>query len=172
MEALDIEAGTVHLRLSRPAHIDLESARHRFDAAAWLGFEIGLDDRRPPNGTPTPDDQRIRRYETDLGLPLRPGSQRTIFRKAAVVDLGAPQTTANGLHVPIAWQSATMAPLFPVFAGALEVLPDELVLDGWYAPPGGSAGLVVDRAFLNVAARGTARWFLDRIAEAIESPIS
>ena len=74
------------------------------------------------------------------------------------------------MHVPIAWRSATMAPLFPVFAGALEVLPDELVLDGWYAPPGGSAGLVVDRAFLNLAARGTARWFLDRIAEAIETP--
>ena len=31
-----------------------------------------------------------------------------------------------GLRVPIAWRSATMAPLFPVFAGALEVLPDEL----------------------------------------------
>lgn len=171
MEALDIEAGTVHLRLSRPASIDLESARQRLDAAAWLGFEIGLDGR-PLSGTPRQDAPNTRRYETDLGLPLRPGSQRTIFRKAAVVDLGAPQTSGNGLRVPIAWRSATMAPLFPVFAGALEVLPGELVLDGWYAPPGGSAGLVVDRAFLNLAARGTARWFLDRIAEAIETPTS
>lgn len=170
MEALDTEAGTVHLRLSRPARIDLESARQRLDAAAWLGFEIGIDALRPLSETPTQDVPGIRRYETDLGLPLRPGSQRTIFRKAALVDLGAPETTATGLHVPIAWRSATMAPLFPVFAGALEVLPDELVLDGWYAPPGGSAGLVVDRAFLNLAARGTARWFLDRIGEAIETP--
>jgi hypothetical protein len=111
-----------------------------------------------------------RRYETDLGLPLRPGSQRTVFRKAALVDLGPPEETRQGLRVPIAWRSATMAPLFPVFAGRLEVRPDQLVLDGWYAPPGGAAGMVVDRAFLNLAARGTARWFLDRIGEAIESP--
>ena len=135
MEALDTEAGTVHLRLSRPARIDLETARQRLDAAAWLGFEIDIDARRHLSETATQDVPGIRRYETDLGLPLRPGSQRTIFRKAALVDLGAPETTAKGLHVPIA-----------------------------------SAGLVVDRAFLNLAARGTARWFLDRIGEAIETP--
>ncbi|HEY8199435.1 MAG TPA: hypothetical protein VIF44_06650 [Candidatus Limnocylindrales bacterium] len=169
MATFDTAAGTVHLRLSRRARIELESARQRLGAATWLGFEIGTVDR-PLRGTPTKDATETRRYETDLGLPLRPGSQRTIFRKAALVELGVPETNATGLRVPIAWRSATMAPLFPVFAGALEVLPDELVLDGWYAPPGGSAGLVVDRALLNLAARGTARWFLDRIAEAIETP--
>ena len=169
MEQLDPESGTVHLRLSRPAIIDLESARRRLDAAEWLGFEVGLDDE-PLSVAGAPSTSGIRRYETDLGLPLRPGSQRTVFRKAALVDLGSPEPTKRGLQVPIAWRSATMAPLFPVFAGRLEIQPDQLVLDGWYAPPGGSAGLVVDRAFLNLAARGTARWFLDRIGEAIESP--
>jgi hypothetical protein len=122
-------------------------------------------------GTDRPDPQPgTRRYETDLGLPLRPGSQRTVFRKAALVDLGTPESADDGLLVPIAWRSATMAPLFPVFAGRLEVRTDELVLDGWYAPPGGSAGMAIDRAFLNLAARGTARWFLDRIGDALESP--
>jgi len=158
MEQLDPESGTVHLRLTRPASIDLVVARRRVDAAGWLGFEV------------VPSATGMRRYETDLGLPLRPGSHRTVFRKAALVDLGSPEATKQGLRVPIAWRSATMAPLFPVFAGRLEILPDQLVLDGWYAPPGGSAGMVVDRAFLNLAARGTARWFLDRIGEALETP--
>lgn len=168
MEQPDLEPGTVHLRLSRPAVIDLESARRRLDTAEWLGFEVGLDDdpEHPPG---MPSASGVRRYETDLGLPLRPGSQRTVFRKAALVDLGSPEPTKRGLRVPIAWRSATMAPLFPVFAGWLEIRPDQLILDGWYAPPGGSAGMVVDRAFLNLAARGTARWFLDRIGEAIET---
>ena len=169
MEHLDPESGTVHLRLNRPASIDLDVARRRLDAADWLGFEVATDDQ--PLGMPgVPASTVTRRFETDLGLPLRPGSQRTIFRKAAVVDLGIAESTKHGLRVPIAWRSATMAPLFPVFAGRLEIEPDEIVLDGWYAPPGGSAGLVVDRAFLNLAARGTARWFLDRIGEAIELP--
>ena len=169
MEHIDPESGTVHLRLSRPASIDLETAGWRLDAAEWLGFEVPLDDR-PADGSALQAAPGTRRYETDLGLPLRPGSQRTIFRKAALVDLGTPEVTKAGLRVPIAWRSATMAPLFPVFAGRLDITPAELILDGWYAPPGGSAGLVVDRAFLNLAARGTARWFLDRIGEAIETP--
>jgi hypothetical protein len=170
MEQLDIESGTVHLRLSRPASIDLEMAGRRLDAAEWLGFEVAPDDE-PMSGPAGPSSSGTRRYETDLGLPLRPGSQRTVFRKAAIVDLGSAEPTKRGLRVPIAWRSATMAPLFPVFAGWLEIVPDALTLDGWYAPPGGSAGLIVDRAFLNLAARGTARWFLDRIGEAIESPL-
>ena len=166
MEPLDPEPGTVHLHLSRPASIDLEVARRRLDAADWLGFEVGTAEA-PVTMSRVPSSS-TRRFETDLGLPLRPGSQRTVFRKAALVDLGTPETSPRGLRVPIAWRSATMAPLFPVFAGRLDVLPDALVLDGWYAPPGGAAGVVVDRAFLNLAARGTARWFLDRIGEAIE----
>ncbi len=170
MDQPDPESGTIHLRLRRPTSIELDVARRRLDAADWLGFEVGID------GVPlTPSGSRAvagtRRFETDLGLPLRSGSQRTIFRKAALVDLGMPEAVPPGLRVSIAWRSATMAPLFPVFAGWLEILPDELILDGWYAPPGGSAGVIADRAFLNLAARGTARWFLDRIGEAIETTL-
>jgi hypothetical protein len=164
MADTDPESGTVHLRLSRPATIDLEIAARRIDAAEWLGFEVASGHGGAFSSAPG-----TRRYETDLGLPLRAGSQRTIFRKAALVDLGTPEVTRDGLRVTIAWRSASMAPLFPVFAGQLDITPEALILDGWYAPPGGSAGLVVDRAFLNLAARGTARWFLDRIGEAIEA---
>ena len=41
----------------------------------------------------------------------------------------------------------------------------ELVLDGYYAPPGGGMGVIADRLLLNVAARATGRRLLERIAE-------
>ena len=167
METHEPESGTIHLRLARPVQVDLGAAGQRIDAAEWLGYEVVLDLPPSPQSDRLP---AIRRYETDLGLPLRAGSQQTIFRKAAFVDLGVPVPVDGGLRVPIAWRSATLAPLFPVFAGHLDISADALVLDGWYAPPGGSAGRLVDRALLNLAARGTARWFLDRIADALEAP--
>jgi hypothetical protein len=62
-----------------------------------------------------------------------------------------------------------MAPLFPVFSGHLTLTPAELRLEGFYAPPAGELGAVLDRAFLNIAARGTARWFLERVAQVLAS---
>jgi len=49
------------------------------------------------------------------------------------------------------------------------VTSSELRLEGYYAPPGGELGVILDRAFLNIAARGTARWFLAKVATALES---
>jgi len=141
----------VHLRLTRPLAIDLDAARRLLDAPEWLGAAMG------------PEQPGMRRFVTDLVLPLRAGRPQTIFRKAAYVDLGAPQAIDSGLRVAIGWRSSTLAPLFPVFAGRLEVRPGTLILEGWYAPPGGEAGRILDRAFLGVAARGTARWLLDRV---------
>jgi hypothetical protein len=173
MSSPDVDAdGTVHLHLVRPVRsdIDMEAARRRLDPAAWLGFEV-VDPGRPVSRSGAPEGSaRIRRYETDLGLPIRPGSPRTVFRKAAIVDLGAPRATPTGLRLAIGWRSATLAPLFPVFAGSLDVDAGALTLDGWYAPPGGVAGRTADRALLHIAARGTARWFLDRIAEVLTEP--
>ena len=151
------QPGTVHLRLAHPGAIKLDRALVLLGRADWLGTqEAGERD-----GT--------RRYQTDLALPLRGGRPRTIFRKAAYVDIGAPQPIEGGWRVPIGWRSATMAPLFPVFAGRLDVRADGLTLEGWYAPPGGEAGRIIDRALLNVAARGTARWFLDRVGAVLEA---
>lgn len=151
------QPGTVHLRLAYPGAIQLDRALRLLARAEWLGTqEAGEQD-----GT--------RRFQTDLALPLRAGHPRTIFRKAAYVDLGVPQSIDGGWRVPIGWRSATMAPLFPVFAGHLDVRADGLTLEGWYAPPGGEAGRIIDRAFLNVAARGTARWFLDRVGSVLEA---
>jgi len=109
----------------------------------------------------------IRRYLTDLSLPVRDRSPQLTFTKAAYVDLGEAQATPDGCEMEIGWQSSSLAPLFPVFAGRLKLSSTEIVLEGFYAPPGGEFGAVLDRAFLNIAARGTARWFLEKTAAAL-----
>lgn len=110
-----------------------------------------------------------RRYLTDLSLPVREHSPQLTFKKAAYVDLGEARAVSDGCEVEISWQSSSLAPLFPVFAGRLKLTPTEIRLEGFYAPPGGEFGAVLDRAFLNIAARGTARWFLERAAAALSS---
>ncbi|MFI5254560.1 MAG: hypothetical protein ACHQ15_03805 [Candidatus Limnocylindrales bacterium] len=151
------ETGTVLLRLTRPGTIDLVNARRRLDSPEWLGVSVASEQ------------PGMRRFMTDLVLPLRAGQPQTVFRKAAFVDLGEAQPTPGGLSVPIGWRSSTLAPLFPVFAGRLLVRPQALILEGCYAPPGGEAGRILDRALLSVAARGTARWFLEHVGAALEA---
>jgi hypothetical protein len=85
------------------------------------------------------------------------------FRKSAIVGLGAPKREHDGWVVPIEWRAATLAPLFPVLVGHLRVSVDRIELDGRYAPPGGSIGYVLDRALPRIAARGTGRWFFQKV---------
>ncbi|MGA2513502.1 MAG: hypothetical protein ABSG37_07770 [Candidatus Limnocylindrales bacterium] len=145
------------LRLVRPATVDLTRALHLLSdrAAGWLGTPV-------PAARPG-----FRRYVTDLSLPIRNHAPSLVFRKAAFVDLGPARETPEGFELEIGWQSASLAPLFPVYAGHLTVTHRELRLEGFYAPPGGEFGAVLDKAFLGIAARGTARWFLERTAEAV-----
>ena len=145
------------LRLVQPASIDLERAVTALGSQAenWLGTSVKSN--RPGS----------RRFLTDLSLPLRERSPNLTFKKAAFVDLGDVHETPHGYEVEIGWQSSSLAPLFPVFAGRLLMTTSELRLEGFYAPPGGEFGAVLDRAFLNIAARGTARWFLGRTAEVL-----
>lgn len=150
------------LRLVQRCTIDLARAMPLLTdhAAAWLG--VPAPSTRPG----------CRRYLTDLSLPIREHAPSLTFRKAAYVDLGRPLPTPNGYEIEIDWQSSSLAPLFPVFAGRLALTSTELRLEGYYAPPGGEFGAVLDKVFLSIAARGTARWFLERTAEAISAPES
>lgn len=105
------------------------------------------------------------RHLVDLELRVSEQTPRISFRKAAYVDVGAVRTEPFGpIRLAISWRAASLAPLFPVFSGSLAWDQDELRLDGYYAPPGGGIGIVADRLLLNVAARGTARLLLERIA--------
>ncbi|HET7686082.1 MAG TPA: hypothetical protein VFM19_06755 [Candidatus Limnocylindria bacterium] len=126
---------------------------------AWSG--------EPVDGAP----DGMRRYSIDLRL--RVGGERgglTTFRKAALLDIGVPRQAGDGWVIDVGWRAATVAPLFPVFAGRLIVTPGQLRLDGVYAPPGGIVGRVADRVLLHVAANGTARWLLGELARAAEAP--
>ena len=105
-------------------------------------------------------------YSCDLELRVSPDG-RALFRKSAIVTIGRPRRLGEGWVVPIEWRAATLAPLFPVFVGSLRIEADSIALGGYYAPPFGVVGLVLDRAVLSIAARATARWFLTKVATAV-----
>jgi len=114
-----------------------------------------------------PESPDLRRFAVDLRL--RVGGETaalTTFSKAAYLDLGRPRRTADGWEAEIGWRASTAAPLFPVFSGWLTIGPEELRIDGLYAPPGGVVGRVADRMLIHVAANGTARWLLNEIDRA------
>jgi hypothetical protein len=149
------------LRLVQPATIDLSRAVPMLvdQAPDWLGTPV------------TPVRPGSQRYLTDLSLPIRDHAPNLTFKKAAFVDIGEVRSGRESCDIEIEWRSASLAPLFPVFAGHLTLTPTELRLEGFYAPPAGDFGAVLDRAFLNIAARGTARWFLERAAEVVRGTL-
>ena len=154
-----IPSHLTQLRLAQPTSIDVTAAGLFLDsdASSWLGSPVPA-----ANG-------HSRRFLTDLSMPIRDRAPNLTFKKAAFVDLGPVRRDDGRVEVEIAWRSSSLAPLFPVFAGKLILTPTELALEGFYAPPGGNFGAVLDKAFLNIAARGTARWFIGKVAEALAS---
>ncbi len=123
-------------------------------ARTWLGPEVV---KAPPG---------MHRHQADLRLRVSDNPSLVTFRKAAYVDIGPVSWLANGWEAEISWRASSLAPLFPVFSGVLSVRDAELTVSGWYAPPGGTAGRLADRALLHVAAEGTARWLLGELEDA------
>lgn len=150
------DADLVSLCLVHQARVDVARVPERFEVAqlAWLG-------------RPLPDEaDGTHRFACDLELPAGVlGPLR--LRKAAIVGLRPPLREGEGWLVPIEWHAATFSPLFPVFLGCLQLEPERLVLTGRYAPPGGRLGMAADAVFARAAARGVARWFLERMAAAV-----
>jgi hypothetical protein len=142
----------VALNVVHRAGIDRDRARAAFADLSWLGKPIGA---APGHGW--------RRVATDLELPVLDGSGPAV-RKAAIVDVGGIHETGLGLTVPIAWSSASFTPLFPVFAGQLEIRKSGLVLTGRYAPPFGRMGVLIDRALLHFVATRSATALLATVA--------
>jgi hypothetical protein len=149
-------SGVAALAVSRAATVDLARVPRALGdgLAEWLGTPDGHD----PSG--------LARYLCDLELWTGPEGRR-LFRKAAIVSIGQPVAGDDGWQVRIEWRAASLAPLFPVFSGALAIKPATIALRGTYAPPLGVVGQLLDRAVLSIAARGTARWFLAMVADAV-----
>ncbi len=149
------------LRVHRAGPLDVSRLCPLLDNAPWLGQAVDVDGL-PAGAT---------RYLTDLVLPLPPDGRLLSLHKAAFVDLGPVVNRPDGgCDVDIAWRSASLAPLFPVFAGHLTARATGLTIEGHYAPPGGVVGRTADRMLLHTAARGTARWFLGHLAATLREP--
>jgi hypothetical protein len=149
-------AGVVKLRLTLPARLDLGRVPAAFGGpdADWLGQRV------------SGEASELRRFSCDLELRVDP-DRRATFAKSAIVTFGALERIDDTWVVPIEWRSATLAPLFPVFVGRLRVRANWIELDGHYAPPGGTIGLLLDRALLHFAARATGRWFIQKAISAL-----
>ena len=147
---------TIPLRASHSAHLDLVRARAALVDLDWLG---------PEQAGAAVGTSSLRRVSiaADL-LPIKDGSATAPIRKAALIDIGIPTVVGDAVVVEVSWQSATLAPLFPVFAGRLHILEAGLYLDGRYVPPFGRIGLVIDEGLLGFIARRTAQAFLARLA--------
>ena len=161
----DAPPGTARLSVKVPAAVRRQRALALLDAPgrnAWLGevIEEGAAD------------DEWDRHLVDLELHVSEQTPRIAFRKAAYVDVGPARGDPFGpIRIGISWRAAGLAPLFPVFSGTLAWDGGELRLDGYYAPPGGGIGIVADRLLLNVAARGTARLLLERIASTMRGEV-
>jgi hypothetical protein len=153
------EPVTVPLRVRRLGSISLDRAILALSDLSWLG--------RARDGPP--DHPQLRHVATDLDLPILDGSSTGPVRKAAFIDLGPARQVGDRVLVEIAWRSASLAPLFPVFAGQLSISANDIVLAGRYAPPFGTLGLLVDQALLHLVARRTAGALVARLASEFES---
>lgn len=152
--SIAVHTSSVALHASRRITIELKRATDALTNLDWLG---------PRVGTPGEHDG-LRRVSTDLELASRDGSASGPIRKSALIDVGTPHVHADAVLVEIGWQSASFAPLFPVFAGRVRIDPSGIVLDGRYAPPFGRLGLLIDMNILHFVARRTAEAFLARLA--------
>ncbi len=149
---------TVPLVVSRYARIEMARAIDALTDIDWLGPRVNSPLQR----------EDVRRISTVLALPILDGSGPGPIRKTALLDVGIPDVAEGPLVVQVGWQSESLSPLFPVFAGQLRITATMLVLDGFYAPPLGRLGLLIDRSILHVVARRTAEAFLARLATHIE----
>ena len=159
-DAMDgaIARETVSLYVTHRTALDPDRVRAAFAELGWLGRPV---DAAPGAGW--------RRIATDLELPVRDGSGPAV-RKAALIDVGAVRETGDGLRVSIAWLAASFTPLFPVFAGHLEITRSGLALAGRYAPPFGRVGLLIDQGLLHFVATRTAEAFLARVVRQGREP--
>ena len=144
----------VPMRATLPLEINLDAAFKAMTDVSWLGRQGDRSDER--------------RVATDLELPIRDGSAPGPVRKAALISIGPPRFANGVVAVGLSWESATMAPLFPIFTGELTISAGGLALDGQYAPPFGRLGLVIDSGLLRFVAHRTAQAFLARIARHLQ----
>lgn len=146
---------TVRLAVSLGGRFRVDDGLSAVENLEWLGetVEVGWE-----HGG-------WRRVNSVLALPINDGSAPGPIRKGCLIDIGPVQRSEDAMRLGIGWESDSITPLFPVFAGQLTVRPAGLSLDGVYVPPLGRLGLLIDAQILHFVARRTAQAFLARFAE-------
>lgn len=91
------------------------------------------------------------------------------LRKQMEVELGDPVRMGTTMLIPMRWQAASLAPLFPVLEADVSVVAlgphrSQVSVDGRYKPPLGAVGRMADRILLHRVAEATVGDFLDRVA--------
>ncbi len=157
LEGGESTGGRAHLDVAVPAPATRERALEILGPgrASWIGEEAVADAAAPAG---------MERYLIDLRMRVGEHARIVTFHKAAYLDLGTIDRRDDEVTVEISWRAAGLATLFPVFSGHLTWADGWLRVAGVYEPPGGGVGVIADRLLFNVAARGTARWLIERIA--------
>ncbi|MEX0833111.1 MAG: hypothetical protein WD276_04455 [Actinomycetota bacterium] len=109
------------------------------------------------------------RLLADVGF----GEKRRVSRRF-FVDVGEPMRFPSRTVVPITWQAADSAALFPTLDADLEIAElgpemSQLSISARYKPPAGWVGRVADRALLHRVAEATIKDFLERAGGRIAS---
>lgn len=151
---MNLQQNSVRLFVELRATLECERTPALLAESDWLGAEIA------------PNRRGMRQFACDLVLNAG-ASAPVSFRKSMVIAAGDPVRVGLGWEIPVEWRSATLAPLFPVFVGKITVRVDRINLEGWYAPPFGAVGTVIDRSVMRIAARATARHVLRTFAAAL-----
>jgi hypothetical protein len=96
--------------------------------------------------------------------------------RTIAVRVEPPVRIGSTTVVPLHWEAAHGAGLFPSMDADLEISPlgdtTHLAVSARYVPPMGRFGRVVDRAVLHRVAEATIKDFLDRVAAAVETAVS
>lgn len=151
---MNLQQNSVRLFVEIRATLDCERIPVVLRAPDWLGVEL------------SPNERGMREFACDLVLNAGAGTPLS-FRKSMILAAGDPVEAGSGWEIPVEWRSATMAPLFPVFVGKITVCFDRMNVEGWYAPPFGAVGTILDQALMRIAARATARHVVRTFAAAL-----
>lgn len=150
----------------------ISSTRH-LDADPWPVVERFL--RSPDLWLPPPARAVVEGRGVVTTVRLGP------FLHEVRIDLGPAWTITDAAIRHLDWTPCdhdgkpVHTHVLPSFSGRLTVRhvgSPSVSLTGWYEPPGGPVGAVLDRSLLHRNAEATARALLDDVADRLQSPIN
>jgi hypothetical protein len=101
------------------------------------------------------------------------GDDVRVARKVEI-EFGEPVRMPSKTVIPLRWEAAGAAGLFPALEADLEIAPlgpsrTQVAMSARYVPPLGAVGRAIDRAVLFRVAEATLKDFLDHVADALEA---